>query len=210
MARNIESQAKRSAHRGFIMANNAADQVISMCASNYAAKSIERRGAPLKFYWPVMSDFQGAAMLVDAVLDRDYEAVVRLNARFPEFDFQLGNWFSDVKAEYERKARVRRKVLKTRPLAHGIHFALELETDTDTGNRSLWRALYRGKKVLARDMIASEDDQRKSVETVAAAGIVPAIKPKPATRKRAKPSAPEPEELRADPALATTATTAKA
>ena len=198
---------KRTAHRGFILANNAADQVVSLYASNYALKTIERRGAPVKLYWPAMGDFQGAMLLVDAVMDRDYETICRLNARYPEFDFQLGEWFTALKEEHERKSRVVRKVIKRSLLPHGMAFCIELETDTDTGDRSLWRALYRGKKLLSREIVATEADLEgtvKPVETQANASTLSVI-PKPATRKRKTKPAPEPEELTADPAFVTAA-----
>lgn len=196
---------KRGTHRGFILANNAAEQVVSMYASNYAVKAIERRGAPVKLYWPVMSDFQGGMLLIDAVMDRDFETITRLNARYPEFDFQLGAWLTTLKEEYDRKNRSQRKVIKRSLLPHGLVFCIELETDTDTGQRSLWRALYRGKKVLSREFVASESDLEavtKPVEKVASVHTLPVI-PKPARRKRKTTPAPEPEELTVDPAFVT-------
>ena len=198
---------KRATHRGFILANNAAEQVVSLYASNYAVKTIERRGAPVKLYWPVMGDFQGAMLLVDAVMDRDYETITRLNARYPEFDFQLGDWLTALKEEHERKNRSHRKVIKRSILAHGMAFCIELETDSDTGERALWRALYRGKKLLSRELVATESDLEgatKPVEKQASVHTLPVI-PKPATRKRKTKPEPEPEELTADPAFVTAA-----
>lgn len=196
---------KRSSHRGWLLIAAPVEQVVTIYPGPFALTRLEARGVPLKFYWPVMSDFEGAKMLIDAVMDADLPALLRLNARFPEFDFQLGEWFECLKRDAEKASRTLRKTLKVQHLPHGLRMDVELETDTDTGLRAIVQIIYRGNKPVARKVLTQDvpamtakgnkKEPAKPLELAKPPAIVRPPKPK-------KQPDPEPEVLAVHSSLA--------
>lgn len=186
---------KRSSHRGWLLVNAPVEQVISIYPGPFAVAKLEALGVPLKFYWPAYGDFEGAKLLIDAVMACDLAAIGRLNARYPEFDFQLGEWFDALRAEAVKAASIMRRTLTSKVLAHGLRMDAELETDTDTGVRTVVQCIYRGRKQLARKVLASDSPAVVREEAAYAA------------RRRTAPvdveasDHPEPETLVVHPSL---------
>jgi hypothetical protein len=141
-------------HRGWMMFALSIEHVMKVCPSAFGKKKLME--FPSEFYWPVFGDWDGTKLLIDAVLARDVVAIERLNAKFPEFDFQLGEWFERLKAEHEQERAVVVRTLKSRSLGIGRTHRIELETHRTTGQRSLVESVYRGSTRVARKVLVAD------------------------------------------------------
>lgn len=162
-----ETEDRRSAYRrgyrGYVMQCLAVEQVIKCAPSNFTRAKIESQGLPLDFYWPVFEDYDGAELLIDAVIDRNVPAILKLNARHPEFDFKLGRWFEELRAQYQDERAVVRRTLRSRAVGIGCTLRLEVETNSKTGIRTVRRSLYRGQTRIASDLLATDSPAPKGI-----------------------------------------------
>lgn len=152
----------RTGYRGWMLTNNSVDQVVMIRPTTYTKQTlISDRGYPEKFYWPRFGDLDGAKRLIDAVMSHDAVAISRLNTHYPEFNFQLGEWWERLKEAHAKASKVQRTTLRSESIGVGRTLRAELEVDHDNGIRTLRTSVYRGNqrvasKVIARGRIPSQ------------------------------------------------------
>lgn len=134
----------RVGYRGYLLVHLMVEDVIAATYNPVTGKSLATKGYPTKFIWPEPDDFDGAKALVDAVLSRDAIAIGRFMARFPDVDFQLGDWWDQLRAEVVKEHRHQRTLLREREIRPGVHMGLEVLKDRDTGLRTLQAFFRRG------------------------------------------------------------------
>ena len=130
------------------------DDCMQIRPSNVSAAKLTQ--FPQKYFWPRFNDFEGAKQLIDAVMLRDAAAIHKLASVFPEYDFQLGEWWVTLREEHKAAQRVTRKTLKRRNLSDNRNLRLELETDLGSGARTLVASFYRGQSRLSRKVLHQE------------------------------------------------------
>lgn len=161
---NETKHVKRKGHRGWMLVSSSVDGVVHIYKQSWvAAKLVD---FPDKLIWPVEHDLPGASVLVDAVMARDAVAIRRLEREHPEGgDFNLGDWWRQLKDNFVAKAQTVRQTLRSRPLAGGAVLAIDCETDSVTGRRTLAAVIRRGQAMLARRVISSESVSSVSPST---------------------------------------------
>lgn len=164
----MSKEAKRKGHRGWMMVSSSVDGVVHIRKQSWVASKLV--GYPDHLIWPVEGDLGGAAVLVDAVMQRDALAIRTLERQHPEGgDFNLGDWWRQLKTTYVAKAQIRTQTLAIRHLSGGASLVTVCETDSVSGQRVLAAVIRRGKLVLGRRVLVRElipaDDTDAAVST---------------------------------------------
>lgn len=145
---------RRMGHRGFLMENRSIEQCITIHPSTFSKSKLLE--FPVEFVWPIYNDWDGAKILIDAVMARDARTLGLLQQKHPEADFGLGEWWEVLKLEFVKKQLIKRKILRTRKLDELRDLRLELETHSETGARALVAGIYRGSNRVASKLIYQE------------------------------------------------------
>ncbi len=130
--------------KGYLLVRSTSDDVIRIGYNPVTGKALAEKGCPSKFIWPDMDDFDGAKVLVDAVISRDAIGIGRIMRRFPDVDFQLGDWWDQLRAEVVKEHQHQRTMLREKEIRPGVHMGLEVLKDRNTGLRTLQAYFRRG------------------------------------------------------------------
>ncbi len=148
---------RRAGHMGWMLNAVVVEQCVNITPVQFSKAALLKKGYPDKFFWPVFQDFDGAKMLVEAVMARDLDAIRSLNARHPLQDFGLKDWIAQVEAQQQVDASLVVAVVKTQALPRGFTLQHVLESNSVTGERRLLRRLMNGKQRVAQEIIATEN-----------------------------------------------------
>ncbi len=149
-----ESDKRRMGHKGWMLTSMSVDQCIKVSPITFSKAKLMEMGYPNGFIWPVVDDFDGARMLVDAVMSRNTEQIRALNGRHPLADFGLADWMEEVDNKHDQDCALVVKVVKTQPLPRGFRLEWVLETNTITNDRKLTQRLMSGRLCHATKLIA--------------------------------------------------------
>lgn len=147
---------RRASHMGWLLVSLVVEQYIKITPVEFSKAKLLKMGFPKSFIWPEFQDYDGAKMLVEAVMSHDLAAIQALNARYPVADFGLGEWVKTVEEKQHKTRATIVEVIKRERLPRGFVLEHVLETNTVTGERTLLKALTDGKTRIASEVIAYE------------------------------------------------------
>ena len=159
------AEGRRAGHMGWMLNSVVVEQCISITPVQFSKAALLKKGYPDKFFWPVFGDFDGAKLLVESVMARDFDAIRALNARHPLQDFGLRDWIACELEQKKEDAALIVRVVKTIPQPRGFSLEYVLEANSVTGERRLLRRLMQGKQRVAQETIASETPSPKDSES---------------------------------------------
>jgi hypothetical protein len=145
---------KRKGHRGWLMENCSMEQVIKIFPSSLTKHKLVQ--FPQKYVWPVYNDAAGAAMLVDAVMDRNLASIDTARVRFPEFDLGLDDYRASLAGKYRRTDTVEIKPLSIVRFGNGLTCRTTLEVNKSAKTADIIATITRGERAIARKILASK------------------------------------------------------
>jgi hypothetical protein len=147
---------RRAAHMGWLMVSAVVEQCIKISPVQFSKAKLMELGYPESFLWPVFQDYDGAKMLVEAVMARNVDQIRMLNGRHPLADFGLKKWIGELEAKQEHDRSLVVKVVKKQALPRGFSLEHILEANSVTGERRLLRVLMNGKQRVAVEVLKTE------------------------------------------------------
>ncbi len=141
---------------GWLMVSAVVEQCIKISPVQFSKTKLMEMGYPSSFLWPVFQDYDGAKMLVEAVMARNLDAIRMLNGRHPLADFGLRAWIKELETKEESDRALVVKVVKRQALPRGFSLEHRLEVNSVSGERRLLRVLLNGKQHVKTEVLKSE------------------------------------------------------